>query len=159
MSGQLQQKADLPPHFGEVSHVVTRLDSARPSSVAILRIHPQPGDSGSGDHFQESDTAVTRTAEARLITMSTPAAPAEASPDPNGSNQSLDAISTRSFDSSLSSRSEGRRISFIGDDLRRKSVQSDSQIATETVVGNSGRQTPIQEGKLARRTLSPPPER
>ncbi|CRG91373.1 Universal stress protein A family protein C25B2,10 [Talaromyces islandicus] len=97
------------------------------------------------------------------VEATTAAAVAATSPDASTPAISLPANeneSTRSGDSSVSSKSDNRRISFLGGDpLRRKSAQSsgsDSQ-PPESLIGNGGRQTPTLESKQGRRIPSPPP--
>ncbi|KAL1967068.1 hypothetical protein VTN77DRAFT_3592 [Rasamsonia byssochlamydoides] len=82
--------------------------------------------------------------------------------DPNASNQSLgDTASTQSHESSQSSRADARRISFMGEDVRRKSSGGESETHAapqpESLTGKSGVQTAVREAKPAKRLSSPPP--
>ncbi|KAH8703654.1 hypothetical protein BGW36DRAFT_423207 [Talaromyces proteolyticus] len=68
--------------------------------------------------------------------------------------------STRSLESSLISRSDSKRISFMGGEApRRKSAQSSGSESQplESLIGNGGRSTPTLEFRPARRISSPPP--
>ncbi|EED18551.1 universal stress protein family domain protein [Talaromyces stipitatus ATCC 10500] len=86
---------------------------------------------------------------------------ATTSPDPVAPILNLPITTESSADSTTSSRSDNRRISFAGEDPpRRRSAQSsgsDSQPLPESTIVSSGRQTPVLDGRFPKRISSPPP--